>query len=205
VDSSARFAGSASRGLVDALIAGLRVRQGPLEVRVRDLAAEPLPPVDAAWVEANFTAPEERSEAHREALALSDALVDELEAADVVVMGIPVYNFGVPSTLKAWIDMVARARRTFRYTANGPEGLLRGKTAYLLLASGGVAVDSPVDFATPYMRQVLSFIGIDDVHVIAADRGVVRGPEAVATARRRIAEVLRAAGRSSSAQVRGAA
>ena len=96
-------------------------------------------------------------------------LIAELKAADVVVIGAPIYNFGIPAALKAWVDMIARARKTFRYTSEGPEGLLKGKKAYVVIASGGMPVDSDMDFATPYLRQVLGFIGITDVEVIAAD------------------------------------
>jgi FMN-dependent NADH-azoreductase len=194
LDASARGADSVTRRLADELIEALRARHGVLEVAVRDLGVEAPPPVDAAWVEANFTAPEERTAAHREALALSDALVDELEAADVLVVGLPVYNFGIPAALKAWVDMVARARRTFRYTADGPQGLLRGRKAYLVVASGGVAVDGAVDFATPYMRHVLGFIGIEDVEVIAADRLSAGAQQRLEAARGQIAGLLRTPG-----------
>ena len=96
----------------------------------------------------------------------------------------------VSAALKAWVDLIARARLTFRYTENGPVGLLEGKKAYLVVASGGVGIDSEVDFATPYMRQALAFVGIDDVEVIAADRQNMRGDEALSEARARIAEVV---------------
>ena len=102
----------------------------------------------------------------------------------------PVYNFGIPAALKAWVDMITRARLTFRYTENGPEGLVNGKKAYIVLASGGVPVDSPVDFATPYMRQALSFIGIDDVDVIAADQLGSRADDSIDEARAQIAELI---------------
>ena len=91
--------------------------------------------------------------------------MDELVAADVVVIGTPIYNFSIPASLKAWVDMVARARKTFRYTENGPVGLLSDKKAYIVVASGGVKVGSPADFATPYLRHALSFVGITDVDV----------------------------------------
>ncbi len=133
--------------------------------------------VDAAWVDANFTPPEQRNEEQKAALAESDALVSELKAADVLVIGVPIYNFGIPAALKAWVDMVARARLTFRYTENGPVGLLQGKRAYLAVASGGTAVGSEIDFATGYLRHVLGFLGIDDVQIVAADRLMARGEE----------------------------
>ena len=123
-------------------------------------------------------------------LAASDALVEELRGADVVVIGSPIYNFGVPAALKAWVDMIARARLTFRYTPEGPRGLLDGKKAYVVIASGGVPVDSPVDFATPYLRQALRFVGITDVDVIAADQLNKAGDDSIDTARMRIAELI---------------
>ena len=128
--------------------------EGEIELTRRDLS-KGIPLVDEAWINANFTAEEDRTAQQREALAESDALVAELRAADVVVIGSPIYNFGVPAALKAWVDMIARARLTFRYTAEGPKGLLEGKKAYVVIASGGVPVDSSVDFATPYLRQAL--------------------------------------------------
>ena len=104
----------------------------------------------------------------------------------MLVIGLPLYNFGVPASLKAWVDLVARARVPFRYTETGSEGLLRGKKAYVVVASGGVPVDSPVDFATPYLRHALAFLGITDVEVVAADRQNVVGQVAVQAARAQI-------------------
>lgn len=191
IDSSARREGSMSRQVADALIERLAQTEGPLDLQVRDFATDAPRLVDTAWVEANFTPEEERGEAHRAALAESDALVAELMAADVLVIGVPIYNFAVPAALKAWVDLVARARVTFRYTENGPEGLLRGKRAYLAVASGGTAVGSGVDFATGYLRHMLGFLGIDDVEIVAADRVMTRGEAAVlGDARRRIDELL---------------
>ena len=138
--------------------------------------------VDEAWIGANFTPEEERSDAQRERLRVSETLVEELFAADILVIAVPIYNFGIPASLKAWIDQVARARRTFRYSEEGPEGLLGGRKAYLLVTSGGTAADSEIDFATPYLRHVLRFMGIDDVTVIAADRLMTRGDEALQSA-----------------------
>jgi FMN-dependent NADH-azoreductase len=116
--------------------------------------------------------------------------VDELKAAEVIVIGMPVYNFGIPAALKVWVDMVARARLTFRYTENGPEGLLKGKKVYLVVASGGVAVDSDVDFATPYMRHVLRFLGIDDIEVVTATQQNIRGDESISDAHAQIADLV---------------
>ena len=194
VAASGRNDGSVSRMLSADLIAALEERHGRIELARRDLN-KGLRFVDEAWINANFTATEERSAEQRAVLAESDALVAELKAADVLVIGAPIYNFGVPAALKAWIDMVARARLTFRYTENGPRGLLEGKKAYLVVASGGVPVDSAVDFATPYLRHALAFIGIDDVEVIAAEQLNSKAEESIDAARVRIAELVHTAPR----------
>ena len=183
VDGSARTEGSVSRSLTDALVD--RLEADGAAVTTRDLT-EGVPFVDQAWIAANFTADDDRSAAQREALAVSDTLVTELKAADVIVIGVPIYNFGVPAALKAWIDLVARARVTFRYTENGPEGLLKGKTAVLLVASGGTAVGSDIDFATGYLKHVLGFLGITNIRIVAADRLMVEGDTRVAEARNRV-------------------
>jgi FMN-dependent NADH-azoreductase len=168
IDASARTEGSTSRALADRIAEKL----APRRTITRDLA-QGLPLIDSGWIAANFTPEAERAEEHRATLALSDALIAELQEADTLLIGVPIYNFGVPSALKAWIDMIARAGVTFRYTEAGPEGLLEGKRAVLAVASGGTEVDSAVDFATPYLRQVLGFIGITDVQVVRSDRQMV--------------------------------
>ncbi len=168
IDASARTDGSVTRELADRLVPLLAGEDG--RVITRDLLASPPALISPAWVGANFTPEDERTEAQKNELAQSDALVAELRAADAVVIGVPVYNFGVPAALKAWVDLIARARVTFRYTEKGPEGLLTGKKAYLLIASGGTQSGSEADFATGYMRHILGFVGITDVTVIAADR-----------------------------------
>lgn len=189
IDSSARTSGSNSRALADRLVERLS-RDGAVEVTRRDLGATALPFVNEAWVGANFTEDSARTEAQRDVLALSDELIAEIEAADVLVLAVAMYNFNIPASLKAWIDLIARARKTFRYTERGPEGLLRGKTAYVLLATGGTEVDGPLDFGTPYLRHVLGFVGIDDVHVVAADRLMARGEEALDEALEQVEELV---------------
>ena len=176
IDSSARLTGSVTRDLTDRIVSKL----GGDVIR-RDLK-DALPQISEAWVGANFTPADERDDVQRDLLALSDTLVEELKAADTVVIGVPLYNFGVPAALKAWIDLVARAGLTFRYSENGPEGLLKGKRAILAVSTGGVPVGSEVDFATAYMRHVLGFIGITDVELVAADRVVANGEGAIAEA-----------------------
>jgi len=189
ISASGRHEGSASRDLSAELVAALEDRHGAIRLKRRDLA-KGVPFVNEAWIEANFTADEDRSARHRETLAYSDELVNELKDADVLVLGVPVYNFSIPAVLKAWIDMVARARLTFRYTGNGPRGLLKGKKAYLVVATGGVPVGSAVDFATPYLRHALAFIGITDVEIVAADRLNSDRENSMDGARARIAELV---------------
>lgn len=193
VSASGRRADSVSRMLSRDIIAALESRHGAVGVTRRDLA-DGIGLVDEAWISANFTAEEERTAAQIDRLAASDALVAELKQADVIVIGTPIYNFGIPASLKAWVDMIARARLTFRYTENGPEGLLQGKKAYVVIASGGVPVDSPVDFATPYLRQALRFVGITDVEIVAADQLNQNGSDSIDAARARIADRIHASG-----------
>lgn len=141
------------------------------EVKTRDLS-QGLETINQAWVSANFTEQAARSGTQNLILANSNELIAELLWADVLVIASPIYNFSVPSALKAWIDQVCRAGLTFNYTENGPVGLLSGKRAILAMSSGGVPVDSAVDFATPYLRQVLNFIGISDVQTVRADQQI---------------------------------
>jgi len=169
VDASARKAGSVTRELSDQLVTSLLSTHSGASVIERDVAAG-LPVVDEDWIGANFTDPAERTPEQRLKLALSDTLVNEVRSADVLVIGVPIYNFGVPASLKAWVDLIARARETFRYTENGPVGLLEGKKAFLIVASGGVKAGSEVDFATAFMKHILGFIGVKDVTVVAADQ-----------------------------------
>lgn len=189
IEASGRGQASVSRQLTQELIDALEQRYRDTKVTRRDLNSG-VGFVSEEWIAANFTAEQERSTAQQQALAESDALVAELEQADVIVIGAPMYNFGIPASLKAWVDMIARARKTFRYTDNGPEGLLKGKKAYIVLASGGVALGSAADFATPYLRHVLGFIGITDVDLIAADQLNMHPEASVDSARARIAELV---------------
>lgn len=169
INASARGAVSNSRALAASLLDRLAERHGKLNIVERDVG-KGLPLIDEAWVSANFTKVEERTPAQQQRLALSDELISELAAADIVVIGAPMYNFSVPASLKAWIDQVARAGVTFRYTEQGPQGLLRGKQAYVVVTTGGAQIGSAVDFASGYLRHILGFIGIDDVQLIAAER-----------------------------------
>lgn len=164
IDASARHQGSVTRDLTGRILNRLT----PAQTIRRDLSAA-LPQITEDWVNANFTPAEHRSPAQRDTLALSDTLVKELRAADTIVIGLPVYNFSVPAAFKAWIDLVARAGETFRYTAEGPEGLLVGKRAIVALASGGTPVGSEIDFASGYVHHILGFMGISEIDIVAAD------------------------------------
>ena len=168
LDASARLEGSLTRTLADRLQDRLQ-QTGAVEVLRRDLAQNPAGLVSQDWIYANFTPADARTPEQSARLAESDALVDELQQADMLVLAVPIYNFGVPAAFKAWIDQVARVGLTFRYTANGPEGLLKGKRAFVLLASGGTPLGSAMDFASPYIKHVLGFMGVQDVTVVAAD------------------------------------
>jgi len=161
-----------SSQLSEALVAQLLGPQDRLITR--DLAAEPVPHLSAERFAAFTTAEAERTPAQQAAVADSDALIAELRAADVIVLGLPMYNFGVPSTLKAYFDHVARAGVTFRYTSEGPEGLLTGKKAYVLATRGGNYQGTPTDTQTPYVRTFLGFLGITDVEFVYAE-GLARG------------------------------
>lgn len=169
INASARKTGSVTRELTEALVTQLLAKSPEANVITRDVS-QGLPFLDEDWVGATFTDPAERSAEQRMKLALSDTLVAELKAADTIVIGSPVYNFSVPAALKAWIDLIARARETFQYTENGPVGLLKDKKAYLIVASGGTKIGSEIDFAATYLKHVLGFVGISDVTIVAADQ-----------------------------------
>lgn len=163
VDSSMRTEGSVSRNLTDQLIDKLTTDD--TQVTVRDLA-KGIPLIDEAWIGANFTDPAERNAEQKAALAKSDELVNELHSADTIVIAAPVYNFHVPAALKAWIDMVARARETFRYTESGPEGLVTGKKVYVVMTSGGTVLGAENDFVSGWLKYILAFMGMTDVTFI---------------------------------------
>lgn len=164
IDASGTTEGSLTRAATAQPIADL----APERVLRRDLAAEPLPQVDGTWITSRLVPVADQTDQDSAALALSDTLVAELKAADTIVIGMPVYNFGMPAALKAWVDLVARPKLTFAYTPDGPVGLLEGKRAIVAVASGGTQIDSAGDYATPHLRKVLGFVGITDVTVINA-------------------------------------
>lgn len=182
---------SISRALSNRLVAKLAAKTGA-SVTMRDLAKNDLPFIDAARFGANLTPVADRTPEQAELAQIADSLIEELQQADVIVLGIPIYNFGVPSTLKAWADLVARAGTTFKYTETGPVGLLTGKKAYITIASGGTPVGSEIDHMTPWLKQFLAFIGITDVEVVAADGIMGEGGEEKITAAHEAVERLAA-------------
>src|SRR2546426_10080594 len=194
IKSSIFSDGGQSSRLTERFIAAWRESNPDGQVIVRDLALEPIPHLDAGRFGAFLAKPDERSAAQQAVIEHSDALIDELRRADVVVLGLPMYNFGIPSTLKAYFDHIARAGVTFRYTAQGPEGLLlRGKRVYILAARGGNYSGTPMDTQTSYLRNFLGFLGMDDVTFIYAE-GLALGEEAKgraeAAAHRQIRELV---------------
>ena len=178
INASARSAGANSTRLANSLSARLQARHPGATVTVRDLARDPHPVLDEAALGALFTPAEQRTPAQAARVALDDALIAQVQAADVLVIGVPMYNFGNPVQLKSWIDAIARAGVTFRYTANGPEGLLKGKKVYLALARGGLYRDTPADSQVPYLKSVFGFLGMTEVECVYAE-GLGMGEEAV--------------------------
>lgn len=199
ITGSTRGDDSLSNKIARQLVDDLASKTAGSAVVERDLARAPLPHIGSDFSSAIRLAPEDRSAAQAEAIAVSDAAVDELLAADTIVISTGFINFGVSSIVKSWIDHVARAGRTFRYGENGPVGLATGKKAYLVIASGGIYSSGPaatLDFAEPYLRSVLGFLGITDVETIRIE-GVAYGPEAaekaVSAAEEKARELARAA------------
>ena len=170
-----------SSQLAERFVAARLAATPGLKVISRDLGAEPVPHLDAARFLSFLAKPEERSAEQQAVVAYSDALIEELRQADEIVIGLPMYNFGVPSTLKAWFDHIARAGVTFRYTATGPEGLLTGKKVTIFAARGGLYAGTPKDSQTTYVRDFLAFIGITDVEFVYAE-GLNMGDESKAAA-----------------------
>ncbi|WP_127901593.1 FMN-dependent NADH-azoreductase [Solirhodobacter olei] len=168
VEASIKGEASVSRKLTDRLIARLLDADPNASLVSRDLSAG-IRPIDADWIGAVYTPAESRSPAQAEAAAYADALLAEVKAADVIVIGLPVYNFGVPAQMKNWFDQLARRGETFVYTESGPKGLLAGKKAIIAMASDGTPKGSPIDFASGYVKHMLGFFGITEIETVAAD------------------------------------
>ncbi|MHC8355256.1 FMN-dependent NADH-azoreductase [Pseudomonas sp. LB3P81] len=169
IESSARQQDSVSRQLTQTFITQWKAAHPNDQITVRDLAVNPVPHLDINLLGGWMKPAGQRSDIEQVSLERSNQLTDELLAADVLVMAAPMYNFAIPSTLKAWLDHVLRAGVTFKYTDTGPQGLLSGKRAYVLTARGGIYAGSTADHQEPYLRQVMGFIGIHDVIFIHAE------------------------------------
>ncbi len=193
IDSSIRQQDSVSRQLTERFVACWRERHAADRICRRDLAAEPPPHLDGVLLGAWTSPAAQHGRVEREALQRANALTDELLAADVLVLAVPMYNFSIPGTLKAWFDHVLRAGVTFRYGENGPQGLLHGKRAFVLCTRGGIYAGGNQDFQEPYLRQLLAFVGIHDVTVILAEGlnlGEAFMARGIQAAQQRIAELV---------------
>ncbi|MDD4881293.1 MAG: NAD(P)H-dependent oxidoreductase [Gallionellaceae bacterium] len=189
INASARSSGANSTLLADAITARLRDLHADVQAEVRDLAHDPHPVLDEPSLGALFTPADRRTPEQAARVALDDALIAQMQSADILVLGVPMYNFGVPVQLKAWIDAIARAGVTFRYTEAGPEGLLKGKKVYAALARGGLYRDTPADSQVPYLRNILGFLGMTDIEFVYAEglaMGQASADRALAEAQARI-------------------
>jgi len=183
IESSIKPQGAVSTKLMDEIIEKL----GDTTVTTRNVSTTPA--IDANWLGAVFAPSDARDDAQQEIAAYSDSLINEIQANDVLVIGVPVYNFNIPAQLKNWIDQIARAGVTFQYTETGPQGLIQGKRAILAFSSDGTAAGSDIDFAERYMRHILGFIGITDVTSVTAQQIAFDPDAAWDAARKQIAEL----------------
>jgi len=193
VNASARSQGAQSTDLANAIVARLRAKHPDAGLKVRDLSRDPVPMLDEEALQALFTPAEKRTPSQAARVAIDDRVIAEVQAADILVLGVPMYNFNISVQLKAWIDALARAGVTFRYTAQGPEGLLKGKRVYVALARGGQHRGTEADSQVPYLRTVLGFLGMREIEFVYAE-GLALGPEAaqkgLETAQAEIAAVV---------------
>lgn len=192
INSSARSTGSESTRMGDAIVARLQATHTGATLERRDLASNPHPVLDEATLGALFTPAAQRTAEQAARVALDDALIAQVQAADAIVIGAPMYNFGMTVQLKSWFDAIARAGVTFRYTATGPEGLLKGKKAYVALSRGGFHKGSASDAQQAHLKILLGFLGITDVTFVYSE-GHGMGPEAVAKAQAQANEDIEAA------------
>lgn len=177
INSSARADNSQSTRLASAIVERLRRDRPDASLKVRDLGRAPHPALDEPALAALFTPADQRTPEQAARVAQDDALIAELKAADVIVLGVPMYNFGVPTQLKNWIDAVARSGVTFKYTDKGPVGLVRDKKVYVALTRGGLYRNTPADTQVPYLETFFRFIGLTDLQFVYAE-GLSMGPEA---------------------------
>ena len=179
INSSARSSGSESTRVATNIVNKLLAANPGATLEVRDLAANPHPVLDEAALQALFTPADQRSAEQAARVALDDALIAQVQRADVIVLGAPMYNFGITVQLKSWFDAIARAGVTFKYTENGPLGLLKGKKVYVATARGGMHKDAPTDTQLPHLKMFLAFVGLTDVEYVFIE-GQGYGPEVAA-------------------------
>ncbi len=178
-----------SSQLVNRTLEQLKASHGDLNIQQRDLSAEPVPHLDAYRFGAFLTSADDRDHQQQRVVDYSDSLIEEVKQADIIVIGVPMYNFGIPSVLKAYFDHIARAGISFRYTENGPVGLLEDRPVYILAARGGIYAGTPNDSQTPFLRSFLGFLGLKDLHFVYAEglnMGDDRKANALQQARRNI-------------------
>jgi len=182
IDASIKAETSVSRKLTSRVIGRLLDAHPGATLVARDLGITNVTPIDGNWLGAVYTPAEARTEAQAIIAAEADTLLNEVKAADILVIGLPIYNFGIPAQLKNWIDQLARRGETFVYTEAGPQGLLTGKRAIVALSSDGTGLGSPIDFASGYVRHMLGFFGITDVEFVAADKMIFGAEDSIARA-----------------------
>ena len=186
IDTSARRENSITREWTENIAQRLSKGVGDGKIVHRDLE-EGLPLLNHELVTALRTSDEEQTDEQRELLKLSDELIEELQSSDAVVIGVPVYNFGAPASLKAYIDLIARARKTFRYSEAGPVGMLEDRPVYVVVASGGTQMWSEIDFLSPHLKHVLGFLGLHDVRFVDLSRIMFEKETKVETAEKQVA------------------
>lgn len=188
INSSSNRTDSISRKYVTEISAKIQSQSSHLEVIERDVAYSELPFLDESLLNA-FFAKEERTLEQQETLRLSDTLVNELMKADYIIIGAPIYNFSIPAALKAYFDLIARVGLTFKFTENGPVGLLKGKKAFVVISSSGTAIGSAIDFSSKYIIHFLSFLGITDVALISLDQLLFKQEEIIKQVAHKIEQI----------------
>ena len=186
IQSSARGEASLSNQLANAVIERLKQEDREATVVIKDLAAKPFPHVEESTLTSFFTPPDQHTEPNKIAIRHSDEAIKEIFEADTLVIGAPMYNFSIPSVLKSWIDHIARAGVTFNYTANGPEGLIKGKKVYVVISSGGIYSQGEMsahDFIEPYLKFTFGFLGMTDVQIIRVEGLSIPGIKETALAK----------------------
>lgn len=181
INSSILSSGGESSQLTNKFVTQWYEHNPDAQITIRDVATNPIPHLDAERIGAFFTPAENQTPVQQQIVTQSDALIQEIKQSQIIVIGLPMYNFGIPSTLKSYFDHIARAGITFKYTENGPQGLLDGKKAYIFATRGGMYAGTPFDTQTDYVRNFLAFIGITDVEFIYAE-GLNMGEESKASA-----------------------